>query len=97
LEIVQEIPYELAVTRTLGGEDLAARGRDFLQDGEGGTTVLEHGRYFSLPAEAAVLFERHEQHYKLFCRQYVERVKAYIEQSQVAPGEVTGDEPPVAP
>ena len=59
---------------------------------EGGTTILEHGRYFSLPAEAAVLFDRHEQHYKLFCRQYVERVKAFIEQSQTAARAATGDE-----
>lgn len=92
LEIVEEIPQELAITRTLGGEDPAARGRDFLKDGEGGTTILEHGRYFSLPAEAAVLFDRHEQHYKLFCRQYVERVKAFIEQSQTAARAATGDE-----
>jgi hypothetical protein len=90
IEVVHEITQELAITRTLGGEDPAARGRDYLQDGQGGTTVLEHGRYFSLPAESAVLLDRHEQHYKLFCRQYVERVKAFIEQSQAAAGAATG-------
>lgn len=53
LEVVHEIPQELAITRSIGDTDAAARGRDFLRDGEDGTTVLEHGSYFTLPAEAA--------------------------------------------
>ena len=80
VEVMEEIPQELAVTRTLGGEDPAARGRTVLHVNDDGATVLEHGHYFTLPAQAAGSFRQYEQHYKLFCRQYVERVKAFLEQ-----------------
>ncbi|SEP85468.1 SRPBCC family protein [Arthrobacter sp. OV608] len=84
LEVVQEIPHELAVTRSVGGDDPAARGRTSLQIGDdGATTLLEHGQYFTLPGDAAGCFEQYERHYKHFCRQYVERVKVFLEQSQV--------------
>lgn len=82
LEVVHEIPQELAITRSIGDTDTAARGRDFLRDGEDGTTVLEHGSYFTLPAEAAGYFPQYEQRYKLHARQYVERVKAFLERTQ---------------
>ncbi|MFF2244259.1 SRPBCC family protein [Arthrobacter sp. NPDC058130] len=78
LEVMEEIPEELAITRTLGNEDPAARGRTSLRVGDDGATVLEHGQYFTLPTEAAHFYQ-YEQHYKLFCRQYVERVKAFLE------------------
>lgn len=82
LDIVHEIPQELAITRSIGDTDTAARGRDFLCDGENGTTLLEHGSYFTLPAEGAGYFPQYEQQYKLHARQYVERVKAFLERSQ---------------
>ncbi|MEJ1192262.1 SRPBCC family protein [Pseudarthrobacter sp. CCNWLW207] len=82
IEVVHEIPQELAITRSIGDTDTAARGRDFLRDGEDGTTVLEHGSYFTLPAEAAGYFPQYEQQYKLHARQYVERVKAFLERSK---------------
>jgi hypothetical protein len=82
LEVVHEIPQELAITRSVGDTDPAARGRDCLRDGEDGTTILEHGSYFTLPAEAAAYFFQYEQQYKLHARQYVERVKAFLERSQ---------------
>lgn len=53
IEVVQGISQKLAVTRSIGDSDVAARGRDFLRDGEDGTTVFEHGSYFTLPPEAA--------------------------------------------
>ncbi|MDF9752815.1 SRPBCC family protein [Arthrobacter sp. ES3-54] len=80
LEVMEEIPQELAVTRTLGGADPAARGRTSLSVGDGGTTVLEPGQYFTLPAGAAGYLHEYEQQYRLFCRQYVKRVKAFLEQ-----------------
>jgi hypothetical protein len=100
IEVMEEIPLELAITRTLGDEDRAARGRTFLQAGERGATVLEHGQYFTLPAEEAGYFNRYEQHYKLYCRQYVERVKAFLERSHVAaanePRSAEQSSPPVS-
>jgi hypothetical protein len=42
LEVMEEIPQELAITRS-PGVDSAARGRTSLRDGEGGAMVLEHG------------------------------------------------------
>lgn len=88
LEVLEEIPQELAITRSLGAEDPAARMRTFLRPGEGGATVLEVGQYFSLPAESASNFFQYEQHYKLYLRQYVERVKALLEQPPAAaPGD----------
>lgn len=86
LEVMEEIGQELAVTRRLGDEDPAARGRTVLRVDEGGATVLEQGQYFTLPAEAAGYFREYEQHHKLFCRQYVERVKAFLEQQPAHPG-----------
>jgi hypothetical protein len=80
LEVVEEIPLELAITRTLGAEDPAARGRTFLRPGDGGATVLEVGQHFSLPEGSEGYLFQHEQHYKLYFRQYVERVKALLEQ-----------------
>ena len=53
IRVEQEIPNELAVTRTIGDPDPSARSRDFLQDAGDGTTMIEHGLYFSLSAEAA--------------------------------------------
>lgn len=79
IEVVHEIPQELAITRSIGDSDAAARGRDFLRDGEDGTTVFEHGSYFTLPPEAAGHLPHYEQQYKLHARQYVERVKAFLE------------------
>lgn len=84
LEVLEEIPQQLAITRSLGAEDPAARTRTFLRPGEGGATVLEVGQYFSLPAEAGGYVFQHEQHYRLYFREYVERVKAFLEQSSVA-------------
>jgi len=84
LEVVEEIPQELAITRTIGAEDPAARGRTFLRPGDGGATVLQVGQYFSLPAGSEGYFFQHEQHYKLYFRQYVERVKALLEQPFMA-------------
>ncbi|MET4622825.1 hypothetical protein ABIE18_004304 [Arthrobacter sp. 2762] len=92
IEVVEEIPLELAITRTLGDKDPHARGRTFLQGAADGATVLEHGLYFSLPGEAAGHFHQYEQHYRLHCRQYVERVKAFVEQPQAA----VADAPPDA-
>lgn len=91
IEVIEEIPLELAITRTLGDEDPEARGRTFLRGDDGGATVLEHGRYFSLPAEAAGYFQQYERHYRLHCRQYVERVKAFVEQSQGAVADAPSD------
>jgi hypothetical protein len=79
LEVMEEIPQELAITRTLGGEDPAARGRTSLRDGDGGATVLEHGQYFTLPPWPAEYVHEYEQQHRLYCRQYVERVKAFLE------------------
>lgn len=81
LEVVEEIPQELAITRPLGAHDPAARMRTSLRPGRNGGTVLEVGQYFSLPAESAGYFFQYEQHYKLHFRQYVERVKAFLEQT----------------
>ncbi|MET1086581.1 MAG: hypothetical protein ABWY04_05620 [Arthrobacter sp.] len=82
LEVMEEIPQQLAITRSLGAEDPAARGRTSLHEGDGGATVLEHGLYFTLPAGAAGYFHEYEQQHRLYCRQYVERVKAFLEQQQ---------------
>jgi hypothetical protein len=82
IEVVHEIPQELAITRSIGDTDTAARGRDFLRDGEDGTMVLEHGSYFTLLPEAVGYFPQYEQQYKLHARQYVERVKAFLERSR---------------
>lgn len=97
IEVVHEIPRELAITRTLGDPDPSARSRDFLQETDSGTTVLERGQYFTLPAEATGHFHQYEQHYKLYCRQYVERVKAFIEQSPVAATDAPRDAEPPSP
>lgn len=91
IEVLEEIPEELAVTRTLGDPDPAARGRTFLRLGEVGTTLLEQGHYFTLPAAAAGYFHEYEQHYKAHCRQYVERVKAFLEQPHAAVAVATLD------
>jgi hypothetical protein len=81
IEVLQEVPGELAITRTLGDPDPAKRGRDFLADADGGGTLLEHGLYFTLPAEARGRFRHYEQHYRLHCQQYVERVKSAMERA----------------
>jgi hypothetical protein len=87
LEVLEEIPQELAITRSLGAEDAAARGRTSLRDGDGGATVLEHGQYFTLPVGAAGYLREYEQQHRLYCRQYVERVKAFLERR---PGQPVG-------
>lgn len=81
IEVEREIQYELAVTRTIGDSDAAARSRDFLHDIGEGMTNLERGQYFTLPAEAAGCFSQYEQYYRLQCQQYVERVRAAVERS----------------
>lgn len=97
LEVMEEIPNELAITRVIGGEDPAARGRTFLRPGDGGTTILEAGQYFTPPAEAAGNFGQYEQHYRIYFRQYVERVKAFLEQPFVAVADVPGHAEPPSP
>ncbi|MFB9404654.1 hypothetical protein [Pseudarthrobacter polychromogenes] len=79
IEVEHVIPYELAVTRTIGDPDSSARSRDFLYDADEGTTVLERGQYFTLPGEAVGQFSQFERHFKLQCQQYVERVRAAVE------------------
>lgn len=81
LEVVHEIPGELAITRALGATDPAARGRDFLEDTDDGGTILEHGLYFTLPADSDQ-YHHYERHHRLYCQQYVERVKSLMEGSQ---------------
>ena len=78
---MEEIPQELAINRTLG-ERIQLRGDG---DADGGTTVLEHGQYFTLPAGAAGYFDEYEQQHRLYCRQYVERVKAFLERQSGYP------------
>ncbi|MHC6221739.1 hypothetical protein [Arthrobacter sp. MMS24-S77] len=101
LEVMEEIPQELAITRILGDEDPTARGRTVLRAGDGRTTILELGQYFSLPAEEAGNLPKYEQHYELYCRQYVERVKAFFEQSSAvaadAPWDAEQPSPPAEP
>ncbi|MCB5273731.1 hypothetical protein BJG92_01255 [Arthrobacter sp. SO5] len=87
LEVMEEIPQELAITRSVGGEDPAGRGRTVLRDGDDGATVLEHGQYFTLPAGAAGYLGEYERQHRLYCRQYVERVKAFLERQ---PGQPVG-------
>ncbi|WP_461164453.1 hypothetical protein [Arthrobacter sp. R4-81] len=80
IEVVEEIPFELAVTRSIGAtEDPSARGRDFLRETSEGATILEHGQYFTLPLQAQGQLKEYELHYREFCWQYVERVKAIME------------------
>lgn len=78
VEVIEEIPLELAVTRQIGSQDPSARGRDFLKETDQGT-ILEHGRYFSLPLHAHGHLREYEQHYRSFCQQYLERIKAILE------------------
>ena len=80
VEVIEEIPNELAVTRVLGDADPASRGRTSIRTDDSGSTVLSHGHYFTLPAGSEGQFHQYERHYKSFCRQYVERVKAFLEQ-----------------
>lgn len=79
LEVVEEVPLELAVTRPLGGKDSSARSRTTLRPGEGATTVLEVGHYFSIPAGAERNIHEYEQRYRRHSRRCVERVKAFLE------------------
>ncbi|WP_457962574.1 SRPBCC family protein [Arthrobacter sp. D1-29] len=81
IEVVHEIPYEIAITRPIGHTDPTSRGRNTLQDTDNGATILEHGEHFSLPPGEAAYLSHYEYHHKLFCQQYVERVKAVIESS----------------
>lgn len=82
VEVEREVPYELAITRVMGDPDPAARNRDVLQDAGDGLTSLEHGHYFTLPAEAAGQLGHYQQHYRAYCKQYVERVRAAMEGAQ---------------
>jgi hypothetical protein len=82
LEVMEEIPQQLAITRSPGADDPAARGRTSPHEGDGGATVLEHGLYFTLPAGAAGYFHEYEKQHRPYCRQYVERVKVFLEQQQ---------------
>ncbi|MCO4261495.1 hypothetical protein NG697_00820 [Pseudarthrobacter sp. MDT3-26] len=84
IEVEHEVPYELAVTRTLGDPDPSARSRDFLQDAGDDATILEHGLYFTWPGEAAGYFSHYEHQYRLHCQQYVERVKAVMERDPIS-------------
>ncbi|MDR6688953.1 hypothetical protein J2Y41_004552 [Arthrobacter sp. 1088] len=81
LEIMEEIPLQLAVTRILGGTDSAARMRYFIHPGDNGAMILDIGQYFTIPAEDAENLAKYEQHYWLGCQQLVDRVKAFFEQS----------------
>lgn len=78
VELIEEIPLELAITRQIGSQDPSAKGRDFLRETDIGT-ILEHGRYFSLPLHAHGHLREYEQHYRSFCQQYIVRVKAILE------------------
>lgn len=53
IRAVEELPREPAIFRRIGRVDPAVRGRNFLQEPDSGTTFLEHGDYFTLPAGAA--------------------------------------------
>ena len=79
VEVMEEIPQQMAIVRTLGDEDPAARLRYSISAGDAGTTLLDVGQYFTLPAEESENLARYEQHYKLGCQQYVERVRAILE------------------
>lgn len=88
IEVVEEIPFELAVTRSIGAtEDPSARGRDFLRETSEGATILEHGQYFTLPLHAQGKLREYELHYREFCQRYVERVKAVLEGMPAAPAD----------
>ncbi|MEZ2390180.1 hypothetical protein AB6813_11640 [bacterium RCC_150] len=78
VEVMEEIPEELAITRYLGDEDPAARMRYFVYADDDGATILDVGRYFTLPAEEAENFAKYEDRYKSGCRRYVEKVKAFF-------------------
>jgi|GEM_PF-5252033 len=79
VEVVEEIPQEMAIVRKLGEEDPAGRLQYSISVDDAGTTHLDVGQYFTLPAEESDNLARYEQHYKLGCQQYVERVRALLE------------------
>lgn len=41
--------------------------------------MLEYGRYFTHSVQAQGQLREYELHYRAFCRQYVEKVKAILE------------------
>lgn len=90
LEVVHEITGELAITRTLGATDPAARGHDLLKDTDAGGTILEHGVYFTLPGDSDQ-YHHFERHHRLNCQQYMERVKSLMEGSQANKPEPPSD------
>ncbi|MEV4953220.1 hypothetical protein [Paenarthrobacter nitroguajacolicus] len=79
VEVMEEIPRELAITRCMGDEDPAARLRYALHSADDGTAVLEIGKYFTLPPDESENLARYESNYELLCQQYVERVKTLLE------------------
>ncbi|GAA5202010.1 hypothetical protein GCM10023346_47790 [Arthrobacter gyeryongensis] len=89
LEDVHEIPGELAITRSFGAMDPAARGRDFLKVTDDGGTIPEHGLHFTLPGDSDQ-FQYYERH-RGYCQQYVERVKSLMERIQANKPEPSSD------
>ncbi|WP_157367117.1 hypothetical protein [Arthrobacter sp. M2012083] len=79
VEVMEEIPRELAITRTMGDEDPAARLRYALHTADDGTSVFEVGKYFTLPPEESENLARYERNYELLCQHYVERVRSFFE------------------
>jgi hypothetical protein len=79
VEVMEEVPGEMAITRTIGDEDPAARMRFTLHSEDDGTSVLEIGKYFTLPPDESENLAKYERNYELLSQQYVERVKTLLE------------------
>ncbi|MCW3767951.1 SRPBCC family protein [Paenarthrobacter sp. PAE-2] len=79
VEVMEEIPGEMAITRTIGDEDPAARMRFTMHSADDGTSVLEIGKYFTLPPDESENLAKYERNYGLLSQQYVDRVKTLLE------------------
>lgn len=79
VEVMEEIPCELAITRYMGDEDPAARFQYVVHTADDGTSVFEIGKYFTLPPDESENLDRYERNYELLCQQYVDRVKTLLE------------------
>lgn len=79
VEVMEEIPGEMAITRNIGDEDPAARLRYTLHSADDGTSVFEIGKYFTLPPDESENLAKYERNYEFLSQQYVERVKTLLE------------------
>ncbi|MBO1268076.1 SRPBCC family protein [Arthrobacter cavernae] len=82
IRVIEEIPYELAVTSPLG--DPTYKGRTSLEDSDDGGTLFTHGSYFSIPAGHQNHAAAHKRQVQEHCEQYVSQIKALMEKAPVA-------------